>query len=220
MNHTVVVALLVALGTATQVAAARSTVECVTVESAEPVRLPLVVDPDCTIATHALTATVLPDLVFSSATGCFTATITEGLLLDGRPLEAADVVAYAGISRNGVTGDAALVGLPLPLFDDTSVLRFLVPFTAATIYELRSKGGGRLVGQFVARDTGWAEIDTTTAVPSFISERQVITHGTRLLKGARGEIFLTGDQFGGETTVRGTICARGIQRRLRRFSRS
>jgi hypothetical protein len=221
MKQTVIVVGLVAvLGTATQVVAARNRIECVALGSAEPQNggAPVVADPDCTIATHALTAAALPDLVFSSATGCFTATVTGGLSLDGRPF-GAEVVAYAGLSRNGPAADAELAGLPLPLFDDTGTLRFLISFTAATVYEVRSKRNGKLLGQFVTRDTGWAEVDTQTAVPSFISERQVITDGTGALKGARGELFLTGDQFGGETTVKGTICGRGVQRKLQKLSR-
>jgi hypothetical protein len=87
-------------------------------------------------------------------------------------------------------------------------------FSAATVAELTTRAGVP-VGELVMRDTGWAEIDPTTTLPGFVSERLVITGGRGgVLEVVAGELLLTGDEFSG-VPASGSLCAPGLFDRLR-----
>ncbi len=192
-------------------ALAKPPVDCVPLASVPSAPTALIPEAACTVATHPLTAALLPDLSFAPPL-CYVTTFTGKLTIDGRSTAGYTIVAYSGVSTN--TTGAALAAIP-PLMDGTGAPRPLIAFAAATIIEIRSESRGTLVGQLVSRDTGWGELDLTTALPKFATERLVVTHATgRLFDGARGEIFFSGDQFGGGGFASGTLCGPRLKRRV------
>jgi hypothetical protein len=199
-------------------ASAKPAIECVTVASVPSAPSTLIPDPACTIATHPLATTILPDLGFAAPL-CYVTTFTDRLLIDGRSTAGYDVVAYSGVATNRVAA-AALAPFPSPLRDGDGVTRPLIPFAAATIIEVRTQTKHNVVGQLVSRATGWGELDLTTALPSFASERLVVTHGTgRLFDGVRGEIIFSGDQFGAGGLAAGSLCGPQLKRRIEKVFR-
>jgi hypothetical protein len=199
-------------------ARARNAVDCVTVASLPSAPATLIPDAGCTIATHPLATAVLPDLGFAAPL-CFVTTFTGTLRIDGRATDGFEVVAYSGVATNRVVG-AALAPLPSPLRDADGVTRPLIPFAAATIIEVRTSGKGKVVGQLVSRDTGWGELDLTTGLPSFASERLVVTQGTgRLFDRVHGEIVFSGDQFGAGGLATGSLCGPRLKRRVEKLFR-
>ncbi|HEV7735387.1 MAG TPA: hypothetical protein VGR62_24655 [Candidatus Binatia bacterium] len=204
-------ALVLTLVALTGAALAKPPVDCVALTSVPSAPAALIPEAACTVATHPLTATILPDLSFAPPL-CYVTTFTGKLTIDGRSTAGFTIVAYSGVSTN--TTGAALEPIP-PLMDGTGAPRPLISFAAATIIEVRSESRGTVVGQLVSRDTGWGELDLTTAMPKFATERLVVTHATgRLFDGARGEIFFSGDQFGGGGFAKGTLCGPRLKRRV------
>jgi hypothetical protein len=215
MRFPILVLTTLVLATA---AAARGTIECVTVASLASAPAALVPDAGCAIASHPLATTELPDLGFAPPL-CFVTTFTDTLVIDGRPTAGFEIVAYSGVATNQVA-DAMLTGFPTPLRDEEGLTRPLIPFAAATIIEVRAAGKKKVVGQLVSRDTGWGELDLTTALPSFATERLVVTHGTgRLFDGVRGEIVFSGDQFGAGGLASGSLCGPQMKRRVEKTFR-
>lgn len=198
-------------------ARAKPPIECVTLASTDGALVPLVAEPTCTIATHPLAATELPDLAFAPPL-CFVSTFTGKLALDGRPTDGLAIVAHSGVSTSA--SGAALAAMPSPLVDGGGTPRPLIPFTAATVIEVRNAASGKVIGQLVTRDTGWGELDLATALPSFASERLAVTRATGpLFRGARGELVFSGDQFGAGGTARGTLCGPRMRRRVEKALR-
>jgi hypothetical protein len=197
---------------------AKRAIDCVTVASLPSAPSTLTPDAACTIATHPLATTLLPDLGFAAPL-CYMTTFTDRLVIDGRSTAGFDVVAYSGVATNRVA-TAALTPFPSGLRDGDGVSRPLIPFAAATIIEVRAAGKRTMVGQLVSRDTGWAELDLTTGLPGFASERLVVTHGTgRLFDGVRGEIVFSGDQFGAGGLAAGSLCGPQLERRVAKVFR-
>jgi hypothetical protein len=207
---------MIVVGIATS-AAARKEPECVRIDAPNVTVVP---DGNCTMATHPLAATGLadqdtvPDACVSST---YDAVLTTD---DGKTLEVSHK-SYGALTTNRFT-DAALADLPSPLFDGASMVRILVMIVGADIVEVRSKSNAKLIGQLVARATGWAQIDTaaTPPAPKFLSERIVVTHGTgRLFKAVGGEYFIAGDAFGAGVPLSGSICGEKLARRIRKLAK-
>jgi hypothetical protein len=206
--------LVLALATLAGTALAKPPVDCVPLTSVATAPAAVTPEAACTVASHPLTEAILPDLSFAPPL-CYVTTFTGKLTIDGRNTDGFTIVAYSGLSAN--TTGAALAAIP-PLVDDTGAPRPLIAFAAATIIEVRSEARGTVVGQLVSRDTGWGELDLTTATLEFATERLVVTHATgRLFDGVRGEIFFSGDQFGGGGLASGTLCGPRLKRRVEKF---
>ncbi len=197
---------------------AKPPIDCVPVASVASAPATLLPDAGCALAAHPLATTVLPDLTFAPPL-CFVTTFTDRLLVDGRTTAGFEIVAYSGVATSRL-GGATLAAFPAPLRDADGATRPLIPFAAATVIEVRSADRGTLVGQLVSRDTGWGELDLATALPSFATERLVVTHGTgRLFDGVRGEIVFSGDQFGAGGFASGTLCGPRLRRRVEKLFR-
>ncbi len=179
-------------------------VECASVMLAS---VRLVGDPDCTVATHPLAASKLPDLRFSPAQNlCFIVGPAEIQFTDSSgDTITASAVAYSGIVSNPI----ATAGI-VPIDQPCDAEGPLLVFTAATVAEISRTDGGEPIGRLVMRDTGWAEINPSTAFPGFVSERLAITAGEGgVLADAVGELYLTGDEFEGAPAF-GSLCAPGL----------
>jgi hypothetical protein len=207
---------MIVVGIATS-AAARKEPECVRLDAPN---VTLAADADCTMATHPLAATGLPDQA-TVPDACVRATYDAVLTTDdGQTLEVTHT-AYGALTTNRFT-DAAVADLPSPLFDEASMVRILVMIVGADVVEVRSKSNAKLIGQLVARATGWAEIDTTATppFPKFLSERAVVTHGSgRLFKAVTGEYFIAGDAFRAGVPLSGSICGEKLARRIRKLAK-
>lgn len=176
--------------------------------------LALSTDPDCTVASHALTAEALPDLQFLSPF-CFTTGFVPAQLTssDGRSL-AIQIAAFSGIVTNTVAG-VGLQSPPSPLFDAQGRSHSYTAFLAASVVEVRS-ASGKPLGQLVTRDAGWAELDPATTLPSYVAERLVIAGGSGDgLAGTVGDVILNGDEFTG-AAADGSICGSEVFDKLSR----
>jgi hypothetical protein len=212
-----VISLAAALGAAAPALANGRQPQCVRIDAPSVVLLP---DPDCSLAAHRLMSTALPDVEVvpgACVMSTYDATLTtaDDAAFDVR-------VSVRGAFTINTTTGGTLADMPAPLFDETSAPRVLIPVSGADVVEIRSRATGKLLGELAGRTTGWAEVDVsaTPPVPTFLSERLVITHGSgRLLKRTFGELFSSGDEFRSGGSVSGTICGVKLERRVRKAVR-
>jgi hypothetical protein len=177
-------------------------------------RIALARDPECTVASHPLSESRLPDLAFTPGL-CFTTGPVGAEVIDasGRSLEVR-ITAFSGINSNPVAG-AGLAPFPSPLLDASGMPRTLIPVTAASFIDVRDASGERIIGELVTRDAGWAELDPATALPSFVSERLVVVAGSSALSDVVGEVLASGDEFAAGAPAAGSLCGAGFVDRLR-----
>jgi len=204
-------ALASACGDATPPSAVQDEPQCarVVVE-----RIALRADPACSAASHPLARSHLPDLTLTPGL-CYTTGSVRAELVDstGRSL-AVRITAYSGINGNPVAG-ASLAPFPAPLLDASGATRALLSVTAASVIEVRDESGAREIGALLTRDAGWAELDPATALPSFVTERLVVTGGSGALAGVVGEVLASGDEFVAGAPATGSLCGAELLDRLR-----
>lgn len=200
--------------------AAPPPVDCVRVEIPE---FRVVPDLECRFATHPSARQHLADLAPDRATPapagpCYTIGPTPIRFtdLDGRTIDA--VATTVSAETVGAAG-TRVAALPIPLFDAAGSLRIFAPFAAATVMDITSPTGRRL-GQLVFRDAGFAEIDPVQNVPSFFTDRLMLTHAAgKAFKNATGEIIVNGDAFGSGAPGVGTLCGGDLSGRLGKHAR-
>jgi hypothetical protein len=188
-------------------------VQCVRVDVAD---LALTPDDACVVASDPLAARLLPDLAFTPGLCFTTGAVPVRLVASDGTTTALRITAYSGIDGNPVAG-AALAPFPVPLVDPSGVAHVYIAFTAASVIQVTSLDGTAL-GALVTRDAGWAELEPPRTLPSFVSERLSVTGSSgELLAGVVGEVLASGDEFGG-LPARGSLCASGLEERLRRLA--
>lgn len=214
-------ATAVCLGlSATPLRAAPPTPDCVRVEMPAFTLAP---DLDCRFAEHPRTRDELADLAPDRATQapsgpCYTIGPTPIRFTDAAG-RTTDAVATALSSETVGAAGTRVAALPIPLFDPAGQLRILAPFSAATVMEVTSSTGRRL-GQLVFRDAGWAEIDPAANLPSFISDRLMVTDAAgKALRDVVGEIVVNGDAFSASAIGVGSFCADNLSERLAKHAR-